>query len=237
LYINMDKSHERRKLMEDQLRVLASRETEVRRVRGVKYDAQTRPLTHSNTLRNSERGVIQAHYDAIQMALDEQVPFAMILEDDASFHLSKAWPESIRSLVARAPAGWDVIRLYGFQSLAFANCGHSVQFQQPALDVHSAAAYLISRQGMLKVQQGTDNFQSTFLHRSEPIDFSVVNTRKEMNNYILDKLYIAPFTHTASTLQDSINARWQLHCIDAALRHFVFRDPWMPVSKLNFQPK
>ena len=219
IFINMDKSVERRRVMEDQLRI-TSGDAAVRRSPGVLYDPLKRPLGYSDHLRNAERGCTQAHFDAISMALAEGVSHALILEDDASLHLSTAWPETLASLVARAPRGWDFIRLFGFQTKLFSDTGPAVLFQEPRADVYSAAAYLISRAGMLKTRAATNNFTTTFGQDSLAVDITMVNsTGAGMKNYILSKAYVLPFVNgVASTIQPPTGAWWQNMQIEETIK-------------------
>ena len=228
IYINMDGNTDRQQWMEDQLTRACSHHL---RVSGVRYDPTMRPLKHGGVMTNAEKGCMQAHFDAMRFGLAADVPFALIFEDDASLHFSHAWPESIETLLRRAPPNWDTIRLQGIAAAEdYLDNSDTVQFLRPRRKIYGMGAYLISRQGMLKVKAATQNFTSTYLNDGKPLDVDMISSANpHMNNYILNKWYVSIRNVHESSIQPSIGVTWQWKRIQEHLRRRVFRDPVLRV--------
>ena len=94
LYINMDKSKDRRRSIEDQLDGI---QYPLVRIPGVVVsDADMRKYRKGS--KKSVAGCYLAHINAMLEMLDRNWDRALIIEDDACFRLSEQWPYSLSEL-------------------------------------------------------------------------------------------------------------------------------------------
>ncbi len=115
------------------------------------YDRKARLEAFGCDLLPNELGCYLSHYRIYQKIIAENIPRALILEDDVE--VSDDLPEILEAL-ADAPADWELVRLSGLRArkgrkLADLAPGYSVV---RLLDVASGAqAYLLNRQGAEKL--------------------------------------------------------------------------------------
>jgi GR25 family glycosyltransferase involved in LPS biosynthesis len=231
LYINMDKSVARREWMDAQL-VRACPSQKYRRVAGVKFDPKRHVLTHTGIMSNNEKGCMLAHFDAMKAALAAGVPYALILEDDASFHFSPWWPLHLQTI--QKTKEWDMLRL---------NTALPSQISQsyPAVvrsDMLNTGmcAYLITREGMLKVREKTNGFTSTYQQDGMPLDVNMVGGAGNFQSFVTNKLYVGFRAVQESTIQPSGGVRWQWKRISEMLER-VLQDSKMMFSLLTEEEK
>ena len=206
LYINMDKSTERNQWMIKQLNKCTN---SYKRIPGVLYN-NNKPLYNSKCLKPTEKGCIQAHYNAIKIALKSNVKYALILEDDISLHLSKYWTVDINNIlnIEGGSNNWDIIRLFGFEGEHYMSDDKLKLISMCDIkhNITSCAAYLISRNGMLKIKNNTHNFTSTFDNKCQQLDFDMFSCKSptaKMNNFIINKPYILLRSHNDSQIGNS----------------------------------
>ena len=117
----------------------------------VNYDRKARLKAFGCDLLPNELGCYLSHYRIYQKIVAENIPRALILEDDVE--IADDLPAILEAL-AEAPVGWELIRLSGLR----ARKGRRIADIAPGyrvvrlLDVASGAqAYLLNRQGAGKL--------------------------------------------------------------------------------------
>jgi GR25 family glycosyltransferase involved in LPS biosynthesis len=123
-----------------------------------------------------------SHVAAIRCASKRGLPFALICEDDACFAAAPLWPESLRELVERSPGGWDWLLISHIETGWFAE--EYVDFDFHTSFKWGAAAYVVSRQGMNKVDARFA--EGAALSLPTPCD---PETRRELGAYFCSQLY------------------------------------------------
>jgi GR25 family glycosyltransferase involved in LPS biosynthesis len=84
---------------------------------------------------------------------------ALILEDDVTFEFCRHWPLTVRQMIARAPAGWQIIQLQTY-NLQYVHglremCGQNEAFLPWYYEDFGAVAYLISLDGVRRLLRRT----------------------------------------------------------------------------------
>ena len=106
--------------------------------------------------RPSELGAALSHIKAIATAAQSGAEFAVISEDDISLATVPRWDHSLSDIVAMAPPGWRMLRLHTLYTNAGSSahdtlCAQRRPFLPWDLTQKSAAAYVVSRDGMQKL--------------------------------------------------------------------------------------
>jgi GR25 family glycosyltransferase involved in LPS biosynthesis len=110
-YINLDRSLDRRKFMEDQFKSNSIFFKRISAVDGkdikIKYRNKcTKKISHS------ELGCTLSHIKAIQTAYNDNCNIAVICEDDINFSLIKKWNEKLSDIVNMVKDDWHIIKLH-----------------------------------------------------------------------------------------------------------------------------
>jgi len=118
-WINMDKSTERRYLMEDMLTNEVFINIPNNRITGIDGN---NPKNITNKLgldfvkqehvTNSEYGCLLSHLDAINEFNNSEHEIALILDDEVTLEFQKYWQTDIRTVINEAPADWEIIMLW-----------------------------------------------------------------------------------------------------------------------------
>lgn len=155
LYINLDRSVDRREQIEAELLKAGVTAERVSGFDG-KRDIGTVPTTYSSTRRTfvgkqlnpAEIGCVESHRRALRILVDAGDAFAVILEDDVE--LLDGFRDAVEALIAET-AGWHLIRLEWRKRGVLARSGVSVstghKLVVPKNMTFGAAAFLYSRQG------------------------------------------------------------------------------------------
>jgi GR25 family glycosyltransferase involved in LPS biosynthesis len=128
IYINLEKSQDRRLHMREEFNSLRLNPSPVRleAVKGQLYLLQPWTETwidpslhdlHKNFIGDrtpAELGCLLSHIKALLHVYLSKHRAALILEDDIDFSAVGLWGESLSSLVQRVPADWDFIQLHRF---------------------------------------------------------------------------------------------------------------------------
>lgn len=128
-YVNLERSTDRRAYMEHMFEkyfdpeeykvtrinaVDLSNMTDIGNILGLSPTVDTGQYLDSFCKNRGEVALTLSHFKAMASAYEDEVPFALIMEDDASFEFVPWWPVTIKQLVneltAKDPA-WDTIRL------------------------------------------------------------------------------------------------------------------------------
>jgi glycosyl transferase, family 25 len=165
--INLDRSPDRLAHMQVQARVAG---IEFERVPGIDGRTMVEPFlgnTFASYMSPGERGCYASHLLCCQKIIEEGLPYAMILEDDAV--LEERTTEIIVNAVKIAPKNWDFIHLSGItrhatQTVGSVGGGRELVYfsRRPP---YLATGYLMSAAGALKFLAP--------LHREVPNDIDV----------------------------------------------------------------
>ena len=165
LYINLDRSLNRREIMEKQLPLVSNNYERVSAIDGQKLDnldsGVINGLIFTNDypeLTHSELGCTLSHLKAIKTAYDKGYKEALILEDDVLFYLKPLWPESLEEIVEKAPDDWEIIKIF---SGGGKNCNTFTQsFVKFDIEegCYGTVSYIINRSGMKKILQFTSPY-------------------------------------------------------------------------------
>ena len=160
-YINMDKSEDRKIILEKQLKDLNIKlYTRIRAVPGNKlksinfgfFDNYTY-INYYNDLSVYELGCTLSHIIAIKTAKEDNRDIALIIEDDVLFILMPYWPYDLKSLIDKAPNDWEIIQLFTINGkIGGKNYFIKHDSQTPG---YSTLAYIINRKGMDKILSQT----------------------------------------------------------------------------------
>lgn len=181
LYINLDRSPERREELEAEGKKF---DVELIRVPGVegstlkwengtfetpygniKYINKFSPNSGTVLLGQShlgELGCNLAHHKAIYTARYMNLPYAIIIEDDATIEHLALLTETIPSILERAPVDWEIINLFSPNCKSIDTPGEEFIPWQSGFSVngiagigrkecYSAVAYIINRKGIEKL--------------------------------------------------------------------------------------
>lgn len=178
LYINLDRSPERRDRLEaegkkfgvDLIRIQGVEGSELEWKQGefetpygaIKYINKFSPTTNDSYM--GELGCNLAHHKAIYTARYLNLPYALIIEDDATLEHLALIKETIPSIISRAPADWEIINLLSptcksektpdaefmawqesFSTKGIAGIGRA--------PCYPAIAYIINKQGIEKLSR------------------------------------------------------------------------------------
>lgn len=151
--INLDRSPHRLQFMTVQLH---SQGIDFERIRAVDGDAVPAWMADEfkgpHNLSPSEVGCYASHLVVAQRVVGDGLPYAIVLEDDAT--LDPAFLSTAEDAIAHAPAGWDYIHLSSLfkrtiLSVAELPCGrhHLVRYVRHPVNT---AAYIVSNRGARK---------------------------------------------------------------------------------------
>ena len=114
-----------------------------------------------------ELGCTLSHYRAHSTIKQQELPIALIMEDDMSLQYMKQWPCSIETILSLAPKDWTIIQLYTNNR----NLAHSLyegeelfhKISSEAInDYWGTGCYLINQQGISKIQSQFNELQDPF---------------------------------------------------------------------------
>lgn len=158
--INLERSRDRRAYIE---RYLASLGIELRivpAVDGSKLDLDqlardgvyVDAVAHekfSRSLSKSEIGATLSHLSACRTIVDENLPMAVVLEDDVTFLDGVA--DIVRSAMQAAPADWEVLQLYHWCKDTYRIAPHLVGFNNASCLPVGCLGYLIRQSAARKL--------------------------------------------------------------------------------------
>ncbi len=154
-YINRESDALRRRSIETELRLAGITAERVCAVNGLDLPEPLLAYFGSDPARSSLRpgevGCYASHLKVARLIVDQKLPCALVLEDDA--RLSKDFVACVKSVLAAVPADWDIVHLcrdpsHAIKPLARVHQNHMlVRYSRvPAQTV----AYLISETGARK---------------------------------------------------------------------------------------
>jgi GR25 family glycosyltransferase involved in LPS biosynthesis len=181
-YINLDRSPQRQKFMEDQFKLYNI--TNYKRIVGIDGKQLKNTLTdniNGTTFTNNypeltknEVGCLLSHLKAIRTAYNNNLDQVLILEDDCSLDLMFFWEDDkLTSILNKLnKPDWEIFQLYTGNCINFNSKKCSLQTGEK--DCWGCVAYLINRKGMEKI-----------------INFITTNIQNEiiLGKYFNNKLY------------------------------------------------
>ena len=176
-YINLDRSTQRKKSVEDQLNLKLTLSTKnqwpIQHQRIVAFDAsdgwnkennsyfdeqlnetyyfhKKKDLEHKITDRNV--AITLSHFKAIKKFLKDDIDFGIIIEDDVSFQYIDNFRELLDDVIKYAPENWDVISLHSsLNRVIEKNIEHyknGINFYKlEKNEMKSSACYIINKKG------------------------------------------------------------------------------------------
>jgi glycosyl transferase, family 25 len=157
LYINLDRDVERRKFLQGDLDAIGLQSTRIAGVNGADIPASIAHLfAHIGKgeplMKPGELGCYASHITAWQHIVTNDLPHALVLEDDASF--TEDASEVLQQTIDNLPSGWDFVHLASgpdraFRSLTTLPCGRRII--RHSRIPFGAGGYLMSRSGAAKM--------------------------------------------------------------------------------------
>lgn len=165
-YINLDRSQDRRKTLESQLKDTTVNARRVPAVDGKKivfhnnskpYEGTGEYIFENNENikfkikgfdkceKNTDLACTMSHLIAINTAYKNGDELALIVEDDILLNISSIWKEDIKSIIKTVPEDWGIIQL--FTSLEYKNvqkCEKYIEWN----DYYGCVAYIVNKKFM-----------------------------------------------------------------------------------------
>lgn len=153
-YINLDRSPERNEHMIEQLQ--KHKVKDWKRVKGVDGDKDPsikyiKDFGIFKPLSSGEIGCTLSHLRAIKTAYDDNVPYALILEDDVVFDFVPHWDKSLKGYIEGLKRPWNILQLYS----NFDYTSTTKSYLSPNYDTYMTLAYIINRSAMRKILEKT----------------------------------------------------------------------------------
>jgi GR25 family glycosyltransferase involved in LPS biosynthesis len=99
----------------------------------------------SSNLTHSEFGCTMAHMNAAKYIVDNKLPYALVVEDDANFQLMPSWSKTLEQIITELPKGWTTCQLYFSGNSEKKKSGvHKKSTKDPG---YGTVAYLLSAKG------------------------------------------------------------------------------------------
>lgn len=208
LYINLDRSSDRRKFMENQFKDFnITNYTRIPAVDGKKINYKNGDLGDFKFINNYpensstilELACTLSHIRAIKYAYENNLGTVLILEDDADLSLMPYWKYCPSAIEKMAPNNWELIQLQSIEDNNKIDMNYNFTPQ-----AFGAVAYLINRNGQQKIY---NLFFNNILHITK-----IKNTYLVSDSFIFDKLntykistpLITPFNeYLESTVHDN----------------------------------
>jgi len=177
-WINLDRSKDRRVLMENFLKKI-----KVPNQRISASDGKLLPNIASNfttvTPKNQTPGVygcLLSHLRTIKEFSTSNKNIALVLEDDISLEFMPFWNKDIKTIISQAPANWDIIMLH-YTDIDPNN--HKYLYNRWKSNICSTMAYLINKRGAKKIM-GINRNDKWFItvedHVADVVIYNCCNT-------------------------------------------------------------
>jgi len=203
LVINLDRSRDRWKSIENQAKAAGIQLERVPAVDGnaipdtewVNFDRRKFYLCHGRRPIGAEYGCYMSHIHALQRIVDQNIPYAVILEDDAGIP-----QDAMKRLQAIIDSGlrFDVVKLYNHRTKGFVTKAKTSEGDELGRCIHgplgSAMGYLVTRDGAVRLLK-------TLLPMFLPYDIALERGWKSgVRIYLTRAPVIWPVHKTASTI-------------------------------------
>ena len=200
VYINMERSVERRLCMEKLLEPLRVPSTRIYAIDGDTYTYwnKVQNLFHSGPLSKHEIACTLSHVKAINYLSGMEGDYFLVLEDDASFDNCLIMNNCLKDIITKAPK-FDILQLYKtYYDKLPSEYVKWIDFYLPnnlnkVIGLYGTVGYIISRSGInnlcdiIKYDFVNDTFVTKVNHEFEPADaylYKNVNTVTYKYNFI-----------------------------------------------------
>jgi glycosyl transferase family 25 len=155
-YINRERDEDRRQALEEHLRVAGIAGERIGAVEGLAVPAEFRNMFFTGSVLHSrlkpgEVGCYASHLKTMQVIVDRDLDYALVLEDDAI--LPADFQTIIAQVLARLPQGWDLVHICKDANRAVkpvATLDHGRRIVRYSRIPETTTAYLVSRTGAKK---------------------------------------------------------------------------------------
>jgi GR25 family glycosyltransferase involved in LPS biosynthesis len=150
-FINLDRSTDRRRFMNQQFTDLDIPFHRVRATDGRTLDTQrfVNKYPWSHTMSPARLATTLSHLRAVKQAYDDGQQFAMICEDDVSFMFVPLWETTLREKLMELPKDWEIFRL----TTLYPQWSDSPTAFYKDTKTPGAIAYIVNRKFMRKVAE------------------------------------------------------------------------------------
>lgn len=142
-WINLDRSIDRKKQMEELLSNI-----DIKNERITAVDGNNMKLDKYNSCSNYEYACTLSHLNTILKFSQSNYNYALICEDDISLDFAKYWDKPISQIVKEAPSDWEIIMLF---STFYQKVKNDFTLKTPSVSIYGAGAYLISKKAANKL--------------------------------------------------------------------------------------
>ena len=198
-YINLDRSKKRNSIIQADLKRNFTIVHRIQAVDGNKFDSEEVLLKNklesfsydfsgfNSVVFNNKYAIgnILSHLKTVKDVFNQNLQYALVLEDDANLNYVGRWGITLEEIVESAPADFDIIKLHSrrnLENLKLLNKG--IKFRRlnnPPIQEKSSMAYIISRKGIENIMRYMKN--NTFV-------FTKGDTERLPTDYILWKISI-----------------------------------------------
>jgi len=211
-WINLDRSPDRRALMENLLTDKSFNDIPNERI--VAYDGKNDSTkvfsklnvkTHPRKKTNSEYACLLSHLEAIRKFNESDKKVALIFEDDVTLEFQKYWNTSIKDIIKSAPSNWDIILLnyiYGSENSKFYNWKTGDNYDMVTKNnYYSCLSYIINKNGSAKIMK--DYKKGIYTLSSDTTHVSDIYLFQKTNSYAYKYPMFTYKTLNDSTIHDS----------------------------------
>jgi len=203
-YINRDRDQDRRQALEEHLRVAGIAGVRIGAVEGLAVPAEFRDMFFKGSVLHSrlkpgEVGCYASHLKTMQVIVDRDLDYALILEDDAI--LPADFQTIIAQVLTRLPQGWDVVHICKDANRAVkpvAALDHGRRIVRYSRIPETTTAYLVSRTGAKKFLRPIKRYWPVDTDFRQPWRFG-------LEIYGVDPCIIRPNGHFVSAIHDMGN--------------------------------
>ena len=229
LYINLDRSLDRKKYIEDQFALYDLKYTKISAIDGNDINdfyKDKLPNTNFSFINNYENnkyklskyelGCTLSHIKAIKYAYDNNFKEVLIMEDDCNLDLTFFWNKPLNDIVNKAPKDWGIIQLFYFFNKEKINNfnkfynNENVNNPKPC----STLIYLINKKGMKDILDAV--FHKNTITLGSNVDGKLYPKKGVADEYLYDltttyryttPLFLVGSDLLQSTIDSSRNAQ------------------------------
>jgi GR25 family glycosyltransferase involved in LPS biosynthesis len=185
-YINLDRSVERRKNMEELLSHFNIPNVRISAVDGKNISDEE---LYGNFIFEDNKKHSKVEYACLLSHLKTLLTFsqsnyknALIFEDDMTLEYSKYWDKTTKDIINNAPKDWDIIMLtYITNSIISDLYARNLMQKNSYLEFSSAGSYIINKNGVEKILDKIYNnnkfiLLKNYTHEADHYIFNLVNT-------------------------------------------------------------
>jgi len=130
------------------------------------------------------------HLRCAKTAYDANLPYVMIIEDDASLDLMPFWSHSISEYIHNAPPDWTILQLfsdYPYDKLSFDKTYHLAED-----NARSTLGYIVNRKGMENLIKQAWNDNKFVLSEDISDDYCIYQVSEQNKRYLINLPLLIP---------------------------------------------